>query len=275
MQSGWALGYIMAAALAALILGIPALGNSGWRWLFAAGALPAFLTLWIRRHVKEPEAWMRQRAAASDTAPNPFAVIFGPALIGRTLRIILLGGSVQFAYWGLFFWLPTFLATPLEDGGAGMTVVNSLTWIVAVQAGAYAGYLSFGFIADHLGRRRTFILFMLAAATIVPIYGQMARNPLVLLLVGPVVGYFGSGHFSMFGSFIAELFPTAVRATGQGTSYNIGRMAGAAAPYTIGALLALPGVGIGTALSLTSGFFLLAAGLVFTLPDRSGQPLEG
>jgi MFS family permease len=275
MQSGWALGYIMAAALAALILGIPALGNSGWRWLFAAGALPAFLTLWIRRHVKEPEAWMRQRAAASDTAPNPFAVIFGPALIGRTLRIILLGGSVQFAYWGLFFWLPTFLATPLEDGGAGMTVVNSLTWIVAVQAGAYAGYLSFGFIADHLGRRRTFILFMLAAATIVPIYGQMARNPLVLLLVGPIVGYFGSGHFSMFGSFIAELFPTAVRATGQGTSYNIGRMAGAAAPYTIGALLALPGVGIGTALSLTSGFFLLAAGLVFTLPDRSGQPLEG
>jgi hypothetical protein len=78
----------------------------------------------------------------------------------------------------------------------------------------------------------------------------------------------------MFGSFVAELFPSAVRATGQGTSYNIGRMAGAVAPFSIGQILSLPGVGIGTALSITSAFFLLAALLVFTLPDRSGQPLE-
>jgi hypothetical protein len=115
---------------------------------------------------------------------------------------------------------------------------------------------------------------MVAAAILVPVYGQMARNPTALLLLGPVLGYFGSGHFSMFGSFVAELFPTAVRATGQGTSYNIGRMAGAIAPYTIGALATLPGIGIGLALSLTSAFFLLAAVLVFTLPDRSGQALD-
>jgi hypothetical protein len=109
---------------------------------------------------------------------------------------------------------------------------------------------------------------------ITPIYGQMARSPLILLLLGPVLGFFGSGHFSMFGGFLAELFPTAVRATGQGTSYNIGRMAGAIAPFTIGALATLPGIGIGLALSLTSAFFLLAAILIFTLPDRSGQELE-
>jgi hypothetical protein len=94
------------------------------------------------------------------------------------------------------------------------------------------------------------------------------------MMLGRVLGYFGHGYFSMFGSFVAELFPTAVRGTGQGTSYNIGRMAGAVAPYTIGALAGLPGIGIGLALGLTSAFFLLAAGLVFTLPDRSGEPLE-
>jgi MFS family permease len=143
-----------------------------------------------------------------------------------------------------------------------------------VQAGAYLGYLSFGFIADRLGRRNTFVLFMVAAAALVPIYGQMARSPMALLILGPVLGYFGSGHFSMFGGFVSELFPTAVRATGQGTSYNVGRMAGAIAPYTIGALATLPGIGIGLALSLTSAFFLLAAILIFTLPDRSGQALE-
>ena len=107
-----------------------------------------------------------------------------------------------------------------------------------------------------------------------PIYGQMARSPLVLLLLGPLVGYFGNGYFSMFGGFVAELFPAAVRATGQGTSYNVGRMAGAVAPFTIGVLATLPGIGIGLALSLTSAFFLLAAALTFTLPDRSGQALD-
>jgi hypothetical protein len=96
----------------------------------------------------------------------------------------------------------------------------------------------------------------------------------MLMLLGPALGYFGSGHFSMFGSFVAELFPTRVRATGQGTSYNIGRMAGAIAPYTIGRVAMIPGIGIGLSLGVTSAFFLLAAVLVFTLPDRSGQALE-
>ena len=59
-----------------------------------------------------------------------------------------------------------------------------------------------------------------------------------------------------------------------GTSYNIGRMAGAIAPFVIGAVATIPGVGIGLALGVTSAFFLLAAGLVFTLPDRSGQALD-
>ena len=182
--------------------------------------------------------------------------------------------STQFANWGLFFWLPAFLARPVEQGGAGMGVVGSLPWIIPVQLGAYLGYVTFGFIADRIGRRRAFVFYMVSAALLVPIYGQMARSPVVLLLLGPLLGYFGYGYFSMFGGFVAELYPAAVRATGQGTSYNIGRMAGAIAPFTIGVIATQPGIGIGLALSVTSAFFLLAAALMFTLPDHSGQPLE-
>jgi MFS family permease len=272
MQSGWAIGYMAAAVLAALVLGNESLGNEGWRWLFVLGVVPALFTLWIRRNVPESRAWVARAPAAR--CDNPLATIFGRALIGRTLRIVALGAAVQFAYWGLFFWLPPFLSRPIEQGGAGMGVVGSLQWIIFMQVGAYLGYLTFGFIADRLGRRRTFILFMLCAAAIVPIYGQMARNPMVLLALSPLLGYFGHGYFSMFGGLIAELFPTAVRATGQGTSYNLGRMAGAIAPFTIGAVATLPGIGIGLALGVTSAFFLAAALLVLTLPDRSGQPLE-
>jgi MFS family permease len=273
MQSGWAIGYIMAAVLAALILSRPQFGNEGWRWLFLAGVLPALLTIWIRRNIREPEAWLARRPKPTERRQNPFAVIFGPKLIGRTLRIILLGSAVQFGYWGIFFWLPPFLARPVEQGGAGLGI-GSLWWIIPVQVGAYLGYLTFGFIADRLGRRPTFVLFMVGAAVMVLLYGQMASNSRVLMMLGPLLGYFGSGYFSMFGSFVAELFPAAVRGTGQGTSYNIGRMAGAVAPYTIGALATLPGIGIGLALGATSAFFLLAAGLIFTLPDRSGQELD-
>jgi MFS family permease len=272
MQSGWAIGYIAAALLAALILGGSWAGADSWRLLFLVGIVPALLVIWIRRNVQEPEG--RTAARRSDAHRNPFNAILTPPLLGRTIAIILVGSAVQFAYWGVFFWLPAFLARPIEQGGAGMGVVGSLGWIIPVQIGAYFGYLTFGFLADRFGRRRTFIAFMLIAALLVPIYGQMARSPMTLLLLGPVLGYFGHGYFSMFGSFIAELFPAAVRATGQGTSYNIGRMAGALAPYVIGALAGLPGIGIGLALASTSAFFLTGAVLVFTLPDRSGEELE-
>ena len=272
MQSGWALGYMLASISAAIILGAPSLGEDAWRWLFVLGVAPAFLTLWIRRYVREPASWARKPHTA--TGRNPYAVIFGPGLLRRSLLIIALGSAVQFANWGLFFWLPTFLARPVAQGGAGMGIVGSLPWIIPVQLGAYFGYLTFGFIADRIGRRQAFVLYTVAAAVLVPIYGQMARSPLVLLALGPLIGYFGYGYFSMFGGFVAELFPAAVRATGQGTTYNIGRMAGAVAPFTIGVLATQPGVGIGLALSITSAFFLLAAALVFTLPDRSGQALD-
>ena len=277
MQSGWAIGYILAAVIAALILGSPALGPNAWRWLFVVGVLPALFTIWIRRNVNEPSGPGRLADADLTTSAlrtNPFAVIFGTVLLGRTLLITLFASAVQFAYWGIFFWLPAFLARPVAQGGAGMGVVSSLGWLIPVQIGAYVGYLTFGFLADRFGRRRTFVAFMIGAAAMVPIYGQMARSPLALLLLGPVLGYFGHGYFSLFGSFIAELFPTAVRATGQGTTYNFGRMAGAVAPYSIGALASLPGVGIGLALASTSAFFLLAAVLIFTLPDRSGEALD-
>jgi MFS family permease len=144
-----------------------------------------------------------------------------------------------------------------------------------MQVGAYFGYLSFGFIADRIGRRPTFILFLSAAALLVPIYGQMAASPWVLMLLGPVLGFVGHGYFSAFGTLLAELFPTSVRATGQGLTYNCGRALGALAPFTIGLLATVPGVGIGWALALTSVFFLAGAGLILLLPETSGKPLEG
>jgi hypothetical protein len=73
----------------------------------------------------------------------------------------------------------------------------------------------------------------------------------------------------MVGPFLSELFPTSVRASGQGLGYNSGRLLGALAPYVIGSLAAMPGIGIASALLLTSAFYLIAAGLSFAFPDTS------
>jgi MFS family permease len=218
--------------------------------------------------VREPDAWT-QRKTTQTKVPNPFPVLFGPKYRRRTILATLLSACVQFANWGLFFWLPGFLATPVERGGAGMSIVRSAGWIIPVQIGAYLGYLSFGFIADRFGRRRTFIAYLVTAAVLVPLYGQMARSPIVLMLLGPILGFVGYGYFSMFGSFLAELFPTTARATGQGLTYNLGRGLGALAPYTIGFVATMPNVGIGSALALTSAFFLAGSALILFFPDTS------
>src|SRR5512134_1663052 len=87
MQSGWAIGYIAAALLAAVVLSAPSLGDEAWRWLFVAGVAPALFALWIRRNVRESPAWTARTQSARDEAANPFKIIFGRELIGRTLRI--------------------------------------------------------------------------------------------------------------------------------------------------------------------------------------------
>jgi MFS family permease len=272
MQSGWALGYILAAVVASIVLGAESLGANAWRWLFAIGVLPALFVLWIRRSVPEPEAWTRTRKSDAPRR-NPFGVLFSKGLRRRTILAIMLSTSVMFGYWGLFFWLPSFLGRPIEQGGAGLTIVRSMTWIISMQIGAYLGYLSFAPLAARFGRRRTFVTFLCVAAVVVPIYGQMARNPTVLLLLGPLLGFVGHGYWPMFGAQLAELFPTSVRATGQGTTYNTGRGLGALAPYTIGALATIPNIGIGSALAVTSAFYLCGAALIMFFPDTSNQPL--
>ena len=180
MQSTWALGAILAAVLAGLVLDVLPFGDQGWRVLFALGGLPALFTLWAQRNVEEPAIWRASRASPH-ASTNPYRVLFGPELRKRTLLACLLASLLQFAYWGLFFWLPNLLASPIEKGGAGMSVVKSTGWLIPIQVGAFIGYLSFGPLADRFGRRRVFATFVCASAILVPVYGRLVHHPTLLL----------------------------------------------------------------------------------------------
>lgn len=266
MQSGWAIGYILAALLAAAI--IP---RWGWRPLFAIGLLPALLLVWVRKNLPEPELWA-SRSKESRRLTSSLPILAKSPYAGRVLIATATATALLFAYWGLFTWVPTYLASPLEKGGAGLGIVKSTAWIVPMQIGAFFGYTSFGFLADRFGRRPTFIAFVLGAAVLVPIYGASARSETWLMVLGPLVGFFGHGYFSVFGSMLAELFPSSVRGTAQGLCYNLGRAASAAAPWVIGALADTRG--LGPALGLTSVLYIVGAGLVLLLPETRGKEIE-
>jgi len=266
-QSGWAIGYMLAAVVTALVL-----PRFGWRALFLVGVLPALLTIWIQSKVKEPEIWRLKRAASA-----PLTTLFRPPLRRITILATSLATSVLFAYWGVNTWLPGFLSAPKSQGGAGLDIVQTSAWIFVMQIGAFLGYVTFGLIADRFGRRPAFAFYVIVAAILTPIYGLIPRwagasSETWLLIIGPALGFFGTGFFSLFGAMLAELYPTAVRGAGQGFVYNFGRAVSALAPFAVGSIADRQGIGAGLALS--AAFFLIGAVLIFTLPETMNMELK-
>ena len=140
-----------------------------------------------------------------------------------------------------------------------------------MQVGMWLGYVSFGFISDAFGRKPTYVTYLIVAAALVWAYGA-TRQPAVLLVLGPFVAFFGTGYFSGFGAVASEIFPTAIRATALGVTYNSGRLLSAVAPFVIGSLAQSRGFGF--AFTVTSLAFLIAAALWLGIPETRGRQLR-
>ncbi len=246
VQSSWAIGYASGAAVVALVM-----PHFGWRAVFFVGIIPALFTLWLRRKVGEPEAWQRVRTTHVRTGQ-----LFRAPLAYNMLVCATMNAATLFAWWGLFTWVPRFLSMPVIEGGRGLSIVQTSGWTIVMQAGTFLGYISFGYIADRFSRKYTYIGYLLIATLLVPLFA-FVRDPNALLLIGPLVGFFGTGYFSGFSVIASELFPTALRGSAMGFVYNIGRVFSAAAPYLIGHVS--EHAGLNYALCITSAAFLAAA----------------
>ena len=240
----------------------------GWRPVFFVGVLPAILAFWVQRRVPEPELW-KQRATRKEKAP--LSKLFEKRVFRNGVLATAMNAWSMFGYWGLFTWIPGFLSLPPEKGGRGLSLVQTTAFFLVMCFGKWCGYSFFGFFSDAFGRRKPYFAYLLIAAVLVPIYG-MSRSPFWLLVLGPLVAFFGTGYFSGYAAIASELFPGEIRATAMGLSYNIGRGLSAAAPYAIGALAHR--FGFGPAFFLLAGAFLCAALLSLTLPETRGQQLD-
>src|SRR5438270_2258566 len=263
VQSAWAWGLAAAAVVAWLVL---EKWHLGWRMVFVAGVLPALVTLWIRKSVPESEMWRRQKDQQKTSAP--FSEIFSPGLRRQTIFLLLLNVFGLFAWWGLFTWIPPYLTLPVERGGRGFGLMNT-TWLLVTLnlLGMFPGYLYYGWVADKLGRRLSLVLYTLCAAALIPLYA-IARAPWAILVLGALLGFFGTGFFAGSGIIGSELFPTRVRARALGFTYNGARALSCVARYTIG--------WVGDKKGLSAAFLLCAIAFVLTalmatqLPEAQG-----
>jgi MFS family permease len=242
-QAGWAVGWGIAAVFYTIAFRVlPA--EYAWRAMFWVGLLPALLGIWIQRHVHEPEIFER-RGLAKHERPAHFLEIFSAPLLRTTLLASVVALGAQGGYYAVNTFLPLYL------NARGLSVISTGAYLLVVIAGSFAGYLTSAHLTDRIGRRPSLMVFAAGSFVAIAAYMVLPLGNTATLLLGLPLGFFPSGSFSPMGSFFTELFPTSLRGSGQGFSYNFGRAGGALFPTLVGYFSAR--VALGTAIAVFAG----------------------
>lgn len=268
VQSGWAVGWGAAAILYTVAFSVLP-PEWAWRSLFWIGVLPAFLVLYIRKHVPEPEVFQRTRAKAQASGDRPsFWTIFSPALLKTTVVTSILCTGVQGGYYAITTWLPTFLKTERN-----LSVLNTGGYLLVIILGSFFGYIVGAYLADKLGRRANLLIFSVLSAISVYVYTLIPLTDTQMLFLGFPLGFAASGIFSSIGAYLTELFPSNVRASGQGFAYNFGRGIGALFPSLVGFLSQSHGLAWAIG-AFATGAYAIVIATAFLLPETKGRVLE-
>jgi MFS family permease len=279
LQSAAAFGYFFAAVINLYV------GVFSWRYVFLVGALPAVFVLFIRLIVKEPDAWVEVRDSRklkkdAELATFTLKQLFGPRLIRDTLIASSLAFVVLLVLWGATMWIP---AATREIAAASAPAMNSTDLqrylteqasyaIMLLNGGSLFGYILFGPLADWLGRRATFLIYLAGGVILFPVTFLLTSSVAQIFILLPLVGFFTLGITSGFPIYLPELFPTHVRTTGVGFCYNFGRIFTAAGVLITGQLVGLFG-STAKAASAVSMVYILGMFLLIFARETRGQRL--
>ncbi|EFG35889.1 MFS transporter [Brucella sp. NVSL 07-0026] len=243
LQAGWSVGYIVATVLAGAILPV-----YGWRYLFFVAIVPVIIALLMHKGVPEPESWVRAKAERESggskftTAKreSAFKAIFGNPRV-RTLFIFwaLTAGFLQFGYYGVNNWLPSYLETEM-----GMNFKSMTAYMIGSYTAMILGKVLAGVAADWLGRRAVFALGALGTAAFLPII-VLYHSPDTILWMLVVFGFLYGVPYGVNATYMAESFEAKYRGTAVGGAYNIGRAGAALAPVAIGFFASQISIGFG------------------------------
>jgi MFS family permease len=270
VQGGWSIGWGVAAGLATLCQTLLPQALA-WRTMFIVGVVPALLIVVLRRYVVEPEAFFLSRAGVERESVMQLTMkIFGRAYWRTTALASLMSAGIMGGFFAIMIWLPTYLKVVW-----GLSTINTGAYLAFVIFGSFSGYIIGSFLTDLLGRKKTLFLFSLGAVATILVYTQTSPGPGAgyLIWIGFPLGVFTSGIYAGIGAFLAELFPTSIRANAQGFSFNAGRAIGSIFPALIG--YASEYMPLGTAICI---FGIGAYGLLFValllLPETLGRELQ-
>ena len=262
VHSGFPVGYGLATLAYMYIAPV-----YGWRALFFLGILPAFVAIWIRLAVGEPQAWQKKQKETANKPPQmPLAMLFQGMYLKRTIFATLLASGTLLAFWGGGTWVPTYLAQH-----KGLDIVKSGTFLLVLNLGGICGHQLFGYLSGHLGRRLSMILGISSAAIATLVYVTIESSD-VLFWFGFLFGMTTFGFFGTFGAYLAELYPVEARATGVGFTFNIGKAISMLSPYLIGVAASTYGLAMG--LGLTTVFYGMAIVAILFLPETRHHNIE-
>lgn len=267
MQMAFAFGFL-AAALDNLLL-----GPFGWRWVLGMGAIPALATILIRRFVPEPERWVNVRNAVdAESALDTFLGIFKSDLRRKTIVGVVVASAAMLGCWGGLTFLPSWIHEFVAASGgqdAGATVSYAF---ILMMIGATLGYLTLIWMLDALGRRMSYFIFSVGSFVASMVLFLAIKRLDYILWFMPVYGYFVIGAFGTFAAYLPELFPTRVRATGQGFCWNMARALTSIGPLA-GTIVVARFGSFPTASAAISLLFIVGMIAIWFGPETKGLPL--
>lgn len=273
LQAGWSVGYIVATLLAGWILPI-----HGWRWLFYIAIIPVVLALVMQRFVPEPQAWINAQA---ERAKNKLAGIRTGSAMKRDSMYTqifndpqarrmficwaLTAGFLQFGYYGVNNWMPTYLESEL-----GMNLKSMTGYMVGTYTAMILGKILAGMAADRIGRRTVFAFGALGTAVFLPVIVlfQSQENILWMLVV---FGFLYGIPYGVNATYMTESFEAKLRGSAVGGAYNIGRLGAAVAPAAIGFLASHGSIGVGF-LVMGAAYFICGVIPALFIRDKQFDP---
>ena len=272
MQTGAPFGIVLASIVGGFVEPI-----IGWKACFFVSILPALLVVYIRRRLPESDVWVeRKKLAAGESsgvqrqtteAVGKFLLLFSKQFRLLFLQSLVLAVFDMSAYWFTYSWLPGYLHQQRE-----FSLVKSAAWMLVTQAGGVLGYLTFGFVADKLGRRPAYSIYSVVMAVglvmITLLWDEIVIYPYLILSCMFLVG-FGTGMFSGYGPLFSELFPTDIRNTAMGSAFNLARGVQFFTPVIIAAIAERYGLSGG--ISLAALFAILTGIWIWTFPETKGR----
>ena len=219
LQASWGLGALLSSAAYGLLF-----TSIGWRGLLMLGVVPALSIVYVRKFVKEPPVWLENRRLQRTQQREvrvPLAKIFRRGLLHNTLTACWWMASafiVGYSVGGMF---PTYLQKDLHLAPALVALPVMLQSVVFFLSGSF-----YGFLADRIGRRWAIILPALLTIPIAPLY-LITRDYTMIVVFFTLQGMFGGGGMhTLYPAYLAERFPTEVRATATGFVYHQGAIFG-------------------------------------------------